>query len=64
MPTLIARVTLPEERVLTIRDTNPGWKISAEKKVGDEWVLVGDRWEEHLKDIPRYVGDYTSEEPV
>jgi len=64
MLTLIAKVKLPDERVLMIRETKPGWVISAEKRVGDEWVLIGDRWEEHLQDIPRYVSDYTPEEPT
>ena len=63
MPTLIAKVTLPDERMLMIRETTPGWMISAERRVGGEWVLIGDRWEEHLQDIPPYVADYTSEEP-
>ena len=63
MPTLIANVRLPDERVLTITDTNPGWRISAHRRVGGEWALIGDRWEENLKDIPRYIEDYTSDDP-
>lgn len=50
--------------VLMIYDTDPGWKIVAERLVENKWVLISDRWEERLEDIPRYISDYTNEEVV
>jgi hypothetical protein len=46
-----------------IYDTNPGWALVVEKADGDA-ALIADRWEERLRDLARYIADFTSGEVV
>lgn len=43
-----------------IYEASPGWKIVVERIIDNKWVIVEDRWEESIQDIPRYFSKYTS----